>query len=143
MEKFWTMRETDFARKKETGVELVHPAANVLTNMNRTKANALEELDQGVLPLMLMQQTFHILLAGHEETVARVQLPLTPIYAFTIHGPSVIQSLTLRHDQVVNLVVLSIFMWHCHVWMMRFCAEKLLACHPNECLRIGDDIDDR
>ncbi|KAG1787287.1 uncharacterized protein HD556DRAFT_1247072 [Suillus plorans] len=64
-------------------VELHYPPAYILIKLNRTKAEVLENLDSGVLPLVPMQRTFRIMIGGHEEVVTRMQLPLTPAYAFT------------------------------------------------------------
>ncbi|KAI6024230.1 hypothetical protein EDC04DRAFT_2574403 [Pisolithus marmoratus] len=52
--------------------------------MKRTKAQALEGLEDGVLPIVPITKTFNVRMPdGKQKKVSRTQLPMTPAYAFT------------------------------------------------------------
>lgn len=65
-------------------IELQYPPAYVLVRMIRTKAEALNGLESGVLPIIPLSKNFSIVRAdGVKVMVTRQQLPITPAYAFT------------------------------------------------------------
>jgi hypothetical protein len=55
-------------------VELRYLPTYVLIKLKHTKAKVLENLDSGVLPLVPIQQTFHIMIGGHKEVATWMQL---------------------------------------------------------------------
>ena len=65
-------------------IQLQYPPVYVLVRMARTKVDALEGLESGVLPITPLSKTFSVTTArGKKITVTRQQLPVTPAYAFT------------------------------------------------------------
>ena len=64
---------------------LEYPPVYILVRMIRTtKANMLDGLEAGVLPLTPLTKTFSVVTtSGNEITLTRQQLPITPAYAFT------------------------------------------------------------
>ncbi|KIN97945.1 hypothetical protein M404DRAFT_969113 [Pisolithus tinctorius Marx 270] len=52
--------------------------------MKRTKAGSLPGLLSGVLPIMPLSRTFTITMtSGSKCTMTQIQLPITPVFAFT------------------------------------------------------------
>jgi len=65
-------------------IQLQYPPVYVLVRMARTKVDALEGLESGVLPITPLNKTFSVTTAsGKKITVTRQQLPVTPEYTFT------------------------------------------------------------
>lgn len=65
-------------------VELKHLPAYLLIEMDRTRAEKLDGLPKGVLPLEPISKSYQITMSNREKrTVKRTQLPLTAAYAFT------------------------------------------------------------
>ncbi|KAH7904529.1 hypothetical protein BJ138DRAFT_1019029, partial [Hygrophoropsis aurantiaca] len=88
-------RETAFDPSK-LFVELEYPPTYVLIRLMRTKADQLEGLEKGVLPLTPMERTFNVRVGMDDKTVTRRQLPITAAYAFTNYrsqGQTISQSL--------------------------------------------------
>ena len=60
-----------------------------------TKADALDRLDSGVLPIIPLSKTFSMFMpSGKKIAVSHQQLPITPAYAFTNYHS---QAQTINH----------------------------------------------
>lgn len=70
-----------------------HP--HILVRMLRTKAEPLDGLERGLLPITPLSKTFCLSTAsGKQVTVTRQQLPITPAYTFTDYCS---QAQTINH----------------------------------------------
>lgn len=75
--------------------ELQYSPVYVLVQMICTKADALEGLASGVLPITPLTKMFSVVTAsGNKLTVSRQQIPITPAYAFTDYRS---QAQTINH----------------------------------------------
>lgn len=75
--------------------ELQYSLVYVLVQMICTKADALEGLASGVLPITPLTKMFSVVTAsGNKLTVSRQQIPITPAYAFTDYRS---QAQTINH----------------------------------------------
>lgn len=69
-------------------ITLEHPPLYILVKLQRTRAAQLHGLDPGVIPILPVKRKITIKLRGAngkpiQHTVTRMQLPVTPGYAFT------------------------------------------------------------
>jgi len=73
----------EITSKSSQVMELHYPATYVLFRMIRTKVDALDGLESGVLPITPLTKTFSVMTAsGNKITVTGHQLPITPAYIF-------------------------------------------------------------
>jgi len=130
--------------------ELKYPPCYILVRMFRTKANALDGLECGVLPITPLTKTFSVVTAsGEKVTVTRQQLPITPAYAFTDYRS---QAQTIDHC-IVDLatppsgqltpfnayVALSRSRGRNSIRLLRDFDERLFTHHPSEHLHNEDE----
>jgi len=131
-------------------IQLQYPPVYVLVRMARTKADALEGLESGVLPITPLSKTFSMTTArGKKITVTRQQLPVTPAYTFTNYRS---QAQTINYC-IIDLgtpptgqltpfnayVTLSRSRGRDSIRLLRDFDERLFTHHPSEYLRIEDD----
>ncbi|KAG9074974.1 hypothetical protein FRC06_010349 [Ceratobasidium sp. 370] len=70
--------------KYQGKVALRYPPECILVRLNRTKAQRLPELAEGVIPIVPMEQKYDLQQKdGKNKQVTRRQLPMTTAYAFT------------------------------------------------------------
>ncbi|KIM66471.1 hypothetical protein SCLCIDRAFT_110575 [Scleroderma citrinum Foug A] len=118
--------------------------------MIRTKAHALEDLENSVLPITPLTKTFSVITASSNKiTVTRQQLPVTPAYAFTDYHS---QAQTINHC-IVDLatpptgkltpfnayVALSRSRGRHSIRLLRDFDERLFTHHPSEHLCMEDE----
>ena len=128
---------------------LQYPPLYVLVSMNRTKANALEGLEAGVLPVAPLTRTFVVMTPNQKKvSISRQQLPITPAYAFTDYRA---QAQTIEYC-VVDIakppygqltpfnayVALSRSRGRDTIRLLRDFDERLFMKHPSEHLRQED-----
>ena len=87
-------REEISASNTQTKV-LQYPPVYILIRMLHTKADALNGLESGILPITPLTKTFSVVTASSKKiTVTCQQLPITPAYAFTDYCS---QAQTIEH----------------------------------------------
>ena len=87
-------REEISASNTQTKV-LQYPPVYILIRMLHTKADALNGLESGILPITPLTKTFSVVTASSKKiTVTCQQLPITPAYAFTDYRS---QAQTIEH----------------------------------------------
>lgn len=64
-------------------VTLKHPPECVLVKLSRTRAAALPNLEDGVIPIQRVSARTQIRVRGKSRTVTRTQFPITGAYSFT------------------------------------------------------------
>ena len=64
-------------------VTLKHLPECVLVKLSRTRAAALPNLEEGVIPIQRISTKIQIHVRGKSQTVTRTQFPITGAYAFT------------------------------------------------------------
>jgi len=131
-------------------VQLHYPPVYILVHMLRTKANTLEGLESGILPITPLTKTFSVATSGSQKfTVTHQQLPITPAYAFTDYCS---QAQTINHC-IVDLATPSsgqltpfntyVALSRSHdrdsIWLLCEFNEKLFTHHPCEHLRQEDE----
>lgn len=130
-------------------IKLQYPPIYILVCMLCTKADALNGLDSGVLPIIPLSKTFSVFMpSGKKIAVSRQQLPITPTYAFTDYCS---QAQTINHC-IVDLatppsgqltpfnayVALSRSHGRHGIRLLRDFDERLFTQHPSEHLRQED-----
>ncbi|KIN93532.1 hypothetical protein M404DRAFT_171034 [Pisolithus tinctorius Marx 270] len=117
--------------------------------MSHTKAEGLDGLPQGVLPITPLTRSFMIVTAnGEKKTVTRQQLPVTPAYTFTDYQS---QAQTIEYC-IVDIstppsggltpfnvyVALSRSRGRDTIRLLRDFNERLFTQHPSKYLRLED-----
>ncbi|KIN98995.1 hypothetical protein M404DRAFT_156256 [Pisolithus tinctorius Marx 270] len=130
-------------------IVLQYPPAFVLLEMKHTKAGSLPGLPSGVLPVTPLSRTFTITMtSGSKCTVTRIQLPITPAFAFTDYRA---QAQTIEYC-IVDIgspptgkitpfnayVALSRSRGQENIRLLRDFDERLFTQHPCEHLRNED-----
>lgn len=64
-------------------VTLKHLPECILVKLSRTRAAALPDLDEGVIPIQRVSTKTQIRVRGKSRTVTRTQFPITAAYSFT------------------------------------------------------------
>lgn len=130
-------------------VRLQYPPCYVLVKLSRTKAKRLCGLPEQVIPIVPVSKTFTIDMEDRKETITRLQLPMTPAYAFTDYrsqgqtinpvvidiGPPPSGGLTPFNAYVA----LSRGQSRDSIRLLRDFDDKLFTQHPSEYLRIEDE----
>ncbi|KZT50438.1 hypothetical protein CALCODRAFT_423258, partial [Calocera cornea HHB12733] len=110
----------------------------------------LSGLDAGIIPIFPTTKKFRMVdAAGKEHTVSRLQLPMTPAYAFTDYRsqgqtiPNVIVDISTPptgHITAFNAyVALSRSKGRQSIRLLRDFSNELFTKHANEYLRVEDD----
>jgi len=134
---------------EQTDVKLCYPPAYVLVHLYRTKAQTLEGLDDGVVPLAPLMKPFTIRMSdGKTKTISRTQLPITPAYAFTDYRS---QGQTLERciidigkPPTGELTPFNVYVALSRSWgrdnirLLRDFEDRLFTQHPSEFLRQED-----
>ena len=131
-------------------INLQHPPIYILVWMICMKVHTLEDLENGVLPIMPLTKMFSVITAsGNKITITRLQLPVTLAYAFTNYRS---QAQTINHC-IVDLatpptgkltpfnayVDLSRSHSRHSIRLLRDFDERLFTHHPSEHLRMEDE----
>ena len=64
-------------------ITLKYLPESVLVKLSRTRAAALPNLEEGVIPIQRISTKTQIRVRGKSQTVTRTQFPITPAYSFT------------------------------------------------------------
>lgn len=129
-------------------VTLKYPPAYVLVKLDRTKAPKLDGLPEGVVPIVPIRKDFYINVGRRRVKVTRIQLPITPAYAFTDYRS---QGQTIEYV-IVDIgwppsggltafnayVALSRSSGAATIRLLRDFDNDLFTQHPNEDLRMED-----
>ena len=129
-------------------VHLKYPPAYVLVKLDRSNGVHLDGLPEGVVPIAPIKKQFYILVGGKRKKVTRLQLPMTPAYAFTDYRS---QGQTIEYV-IVDIgrpprgaltgfnayVALSRSSGRSTIRLLRDFEDKLFTQHPSEDLRKED-----
>jgi hypothetical protein len=129
---------------------LKYPPLYVFVKLTKTKAAALDGLEEGVVPIIPMAKTYNFQdLEGNKKTVTRLQVPMTAAYAFTDYRAQG----QIISDPIIDIgrpptneltpfdayVALSRGHGRESIRLLRDFDDRLFTQHPSEYLRIEDE----